>query len=212
VYEAFRNAFVTYFVTVDPLGLAPIFLALTAPLAPGLRRRLAARAVLVGSALLFLFALFGDGILEVLGISLAGFRIGGGVFLFVLALEMVFERRGERRGSRADLLAREQSASELAVFPLGVPLIAGPAAITAAILTKSRVAGDPADFLAALVALALVLLLTWLVFRLAERLERWLRPTLIAVLSRLFGLLLGALAAQYVIDGILEVLPGVRAG
>lgn len=200
--DAFTGAFVAFFVTVDPLGLVPIFMAVTRNLAAAERRRTAFRAVVLATLVLLLFAVFGESVLTGLGIGIPAFRIAGGLFLFLLALEMVFERRGTRRGGTAGQVAEEPHPGDLAVFPLAIPLIAGPAAITTTILVASRHSDRLAAEVAAFTAMLLVLALTWLAFRLGELLQRRLGPTVINVLSRLLGLLLGALAVQYVLDGL----------
>lgn len=204
--DAFTGAFVAFFVTVDPLGLVPIFIVMTRHLTPAERQRTALRAVMIAAVVLLLFAIFGEHVLVGLGISLPAFRIAGGLFLFLLALEMVFERRGPRRSSTAEQLSEEPHPGDLAVFPLGIPLIAGPAAITTTILVASHSSQKLALELAAFAALLLVLGVTWLAFRLADLLQRRLGPTVIHVLSRLLGLLLGALAVQYVVDGLKAAL------
>ena len=200
--EAFTTALVAYFVTVDPLGLVPIFIAITGEADADERRQIALRGVVVGTVVLLLFVLFGRGLLTGLGIGIPAFRVAGGLFLFVLALEMVFERRGERRGGTAGTIAAEPQTPDIAVFPLGIPLIAGPAAITTTILAAERYARSWPQLLSVAAALLLMMAATYLALLLANRIQRYLGPTMIGVLSRLLGLLLGALAMQYVIDGI----------
>ncbi len=200
--DAFTTALVAFFVTIDPLGLVPLCVALTAAMPPGERRRTVDRALLVATVVLLLFALAGEATLRVLGISIPAFRIAGGIFLFLVALEMVFERRRERREGAAG----RRRAEEVAVFPLAIPLVAGPAAMTSAILVGERYAAVTGGRLAVLAALLLVLALTWLAFRLAQHLHGLVGGEPVAVLSRILGLLLGALAAQYVIDGVREAV------
>ncbi len=200
--EAFTTALVAYFVTIDPLGLVPIFIAITADASATQRGRIALRGVLIGTVVLLLFVLFGRGLLDGLGIGIAAFRTAGGLFLFVLALEMVFERRGERRGGTAGHIASEPQTPDVAVFPLGIPLIAGPAAITTTILAAERYAHSWPQLLSVAAALALIMAATYLALLLGNRIQQYLGPTMINVLSRLLGLLLGALAMQYVIDGL----------
>ncbi|MCS7269342.1 MAG: MarC family protein [Geminicoccaceae bacterium] len=200
--EAFWEALVALFVTVDPLGLVPIFVALTSGASTRERMQLARRAVLLAGVVLGCFALVGEAALRWLGISMPAFRVAGGLFLFLLALEMVFERRGQRREGTAELLAEERAGSDIAVFPLGIPLIAGPAAITTTLLLADRLGSAPHGRFALVLAQLAVLAATWLALAAGARLARFLGPTLIAVLSRLLGLLLGALAAQYLLDGL----------
>ncbi len=201
--DAFTTALVAFFVTIDPLGLVPLCVALTAALPPVERRRTVDRALLVATAVLLVFALAGEATLRVLGISIPAFRIAGGIFLFLVALEMVFARRHERReGAAAD----RRPAEDVAVFPLAIPLVAGPAAMTTAILVSERYAAVTGGRLAVLAALLAVLALTWLAFRLAQHLHGLVGGEPVAVLSRILGLLLGALATQYVIDGVREAM------
>jgi multiple antibiotic resistance protein len=208
VLEALWTALVALFVTVDPLGLVPIFVALTPGLGEAERAALARRAVLLASLVLLLFALAGEAVLAWLGIGMPAFRVAGGLFLFLLALEMVFERRGQRRSGSAEGLADDRRGGDLAVFPIGIPLIAGPAAITTTILVADRLGGTVAGRTAVLAAVLATMALTWAALLVAGRLARAMGPTLIGVASRLLGLLLGALAAQYVLDGLAQVFRG----
>lgn len=202
VLEAFWASLVALFVTVDPLGLVPIFVALTPGASPRERMLIARRAVVLAAVVLGLFALSGEAVLRWLGISMPAFRVAGGLFLFLLALEMVFERRAQRREGTAELVAEERAGADIAVFPLAIPLIAGPAAITTTILLADRVGSSAQGRIALLFAQIAVLAATWLALAAGARLARFFGPTLISVLSRLLGLLLGALAAQYVLDGL----------
>ncbi|HET6469245.1 MAG TPA: MarC family protein [Geminicoccaceae bacterium] len=196
-------ALVAFLVTIDPLGLVPIFIALTHGAEPAQRRQMAAKGVLVGGAVLLLFAVLGEKALTTLGIGMAAFRIAGGIVLLIVAIEMVLERRTDRRNTTAGRLMEEHVHEDIAVFPLAIPLIAGPAAITTVILQTST-AGDLGAFAAVLLAMLAVLALVWLVLVLSSALAGALGPTLVMVLSRLLGLMLAALAVQYVIDGIRE--------
>lgn len=201
--EVAIQAFVTFFVAIDPIGLVPIFITLTRT-APAQRRQAALKGTLVGAGMLYLFAFFGDAALARLGIGLPAFRIAGGITLLLLALEMVFERRTQRRSVSAEHLHEELAVEDVAVFPLGIPLIAGPAAITAVILQMTQHAEAPTAQLLALLALGAVLVLVYLLLLASTVIGRLLGPTLLAMLSRLLGLLLAALAVQYVIDGLRE--------
>lgn len=204
--EPFWTSLVALLVTVDPIGLVPIFVALTPGSSDAERALLARRAVLLAAVVLLLFAIAGEKVLGSLGIGMGAFRIAGGLFLFLLALEMVFERRGQRRGGTAEGVVEDRHGADLAVFPLGIPLIAGPASITTTILVADRLAPTLAGRIAVLAAVVVALGLTWVALLVASRLARVMGPTLIGVLSRLLGLLLGALAAQYVVDGIRDAL------
>ena len=191
--------FVTLFVIIDPLGLAPLFVALTQGRAPGERRRIALTACLVGFGVLTVFGLFGDAVLEFAGISLPAFRIAGGILLFLTALDMLFERRTKRRENQTHA---DPDDDDPAVFPLGIPLIAGPGAIATMILLASQQPGDWTWVLAMHGVMAAVLFLTFLAFLAAGPLERALGPVGINVTTRLLGMILAALSVQFVLDGL----------
>ena len=203
--EDLINAFVTLFVVVDPIGLAPIFLGLTRGMDPVARRMTAAEASAIAIAVLAGAALFGDWLLRTLGIGLPAFRIAGGLLLFAIAFEMVFEKRVRRKASEAEEAAHEVHAG-LAAFPLAIPLMAGPGAITASILLAGRAGSDPLRVALLLLTIAAVVLICLVVFLLAPKLERLLGLTGQMVFTRLLGVLLAALAVQYVVDGYLTVL------
>jgi multiple antibiotic resistance protein len=199
VTELFVSAFVTFFVVIDPPGCAPIFASLTKGVAAAQRRAQAIRAVLVASAILFGFALVGEAFLGALGISLDAFRIAGGIMLFLIALDMVFEKRTERRESRAqDVIAQAQD--DVSIFPMAIPMIAGPGSIASAMLLVSRSDG-PAQTATVFAALASVLALTLIALMMAGPLMRLLGYKVEAMITRLLGVILAALAAQFVIDG-----------
>jgi len=197
MFALLSSAFVTLFVVLDPPGLAPVFIALTRGMAPALKRTIAVEAALITFGVLVGALLFGQGILAMLGISLASFRIAGGLLLFAIAFEMVFEKRQERKNNA--VVARPSPA----VFPLAIPLMAGPGALTAAVLLGGRAGGD--WMLLGLFAgiMAVVLLLCLCVFLLSGPIEKVLGERGQNVLGRLLGVLLAALAVQYVADGIL---------
>lgn len=204
--ETASMALVAFLVTIDPVGLAPIFLALTRDFAPAQRRRIAARGCLLGGGVLLAFALLGEPALRTLGISIPAFRIAGGITLLLLAVEMVFEHRARRRSSTAEAAVAEDhdAAGGVAAFPLAMPLVAGPAAITTVILQVSSQDGDAAGLLAVVGALLACLALTYASLMAASLLAKVLGPTLVLLLSRLLGLLLAALSVQFVIDGVKE--------
>jgi multiple antibiotic resistance protein len=195
------SSFVTLFVTIDPPGLAPLFLALTAGMSRSERLQVANRATVTAFAVLVLFAVAGLGILSVFGITIHAFRIAGGVLLFYIAFEMIFEVRQDRKEKSAEI-ARGDHIRNIAIFPLAIPLIAGPGAISATILLS----GTYSDVLerAALIAMVAVnLVISWLVFIAADRIDHLLGATGRTVLTRLLGLILAALAVQFVADGVL---------
>jgi multiple antibiotic resistance protein len=201
VAETFVLALTAFLVTIDPIGMVPIFIALTRGADAARRRAMAVKGVLIGGAILLLFALVGERALTALGIGMPAFRIAGGLLLLAIAFEMVFERRTERRAGTAGQLAEEQHVVDVSVFPLGIPLIAGPAAITTAILQTGAHTGDPAEQAVAIVAMLAVLGLVATTLLASSMLAARLGPTLVGVLSRLLGLVLAALAVQQVIDG-----------
>ena len=185
---------------IDPPGCAPIYAGLTAGASAEHRRAMAIRAVLVAAAILFVFALFGENLLHGLGISLAAFRIAGGIMLFLIALEMVFEKRTERREDRAAKVAAEPH-EDVSIFPMAMPMIAGPGSIASVMLLMSR--NDGLDrSLVILGALATILLLTMVALLAAGPIMRVLGAKIEAVITRLLGVLLAALAVQFVIDGL----------
>jgi len=203
-YDQLVNAFVTLLVTLDPPGLAPVFLALTAGMSRHERYQVAVRASIIAFFILVLFALFGKTVLTALGISIPAFRVAGGLLLFVIAFDMIFERRTERKEKSAEVAITRDMIHNIAAFPLAIPLIAGPGAISATLLISGRMPG-----VAGLATLCLILLilcaLTYLVFILADRIDHFLGETGRSILSRLLGLILAALAVQFVADGVIEM-------
>jgi multiple antibiotic resistance protein len=192
-------AFVTLFVIVDPVGLAPLFVALTQGMTPEHRRAVAIRATLIGTGLLTLFGLLGEALLGVVGISMPAFRIAGGILLFLTALDMLFERRKKRREDQA------APADDPSVFPLATPLIAGPGALATMILLTGQSPGDWTWIAAVHAVLFAVMAVTFLFFLAAGLIERALGPTGINVVTRLLGMLLAALSVQFVLDGLRAV-------
>lgn len=199
------SALLTLFVVVDPIGLAPTFLAVTDDLPKSARRSVAVRASSVAGAILAGAALIGDWLLGTLGISLAAFRIAGGLLLFSIASEMVFGVR-IRRESEAAEQAVEEHVRNIAAFPLAIPLLAGPGALTATVLLAGRAAGQWPLIAILIAVVALIAVSCWITFIFAERISGLLGKTGNVVLSRLLGVLLAALAVQYVVDGIRSVL------
>ncbi|MEO0635976.1 MAG: MarC family protein [Pseudomonadota bacterium] len=195
------SALATLLVTIDPPGLAPIFLSLTSGMDRNQRRQVGLRATITGIAVLLVFAFFGAGLLDALGISLNSFRIAGGLLLFAIAFEMIFEKRQQRQESTANTAVTQDDIRNIAAFPLATPLIAGPGAISATVLLSGEFSGavGMAALCAMLVACGLILAA---VFLAAESLDRFLGVTGRALLTRLLGVLLAALSVQYVVDGI----------
>ncbi len=195
------SSLITFFVVIDPPGCAPIYAGLSKGATPVHRRAMALRAVLVASAILFVFALFGEDLLHALGISLASFRIAGGIMLFLIALEMVFEKRTQRREDRAQKIIETPEVEDVSIFPMAMPMIAGPGSIASVMLLMSRADGLEASVVI-LGALATILLLTLVALLAAGPIMRILGVKIEAVITRLLGVLLAALAVQFVIDGV----------
>lgn len=200
--DFFLSALTTLMVTVDPPGLAPIFLSLTTGMNALERRSVASRATLIASAIMIGFALFGAPVLGALGIGFPAFRIAGGLLLFWIAFEMIFELRGQRKSNVARTAIDLDHIRNVAAFPLAIPLMAGPGTITATMLISGSAASGNAKLAALILVIALVSLSCFLVFLIAERLSRFLGVTGNLVLTRLLGVILAALAVQFVIDGI----------
>jgi len=198
--ELFVSAFVTFLVVIDPPGCAPIFASLTSRTAPAHRRAMALRSVGIAAGILLFFGLLGQDLLGALGVSLSAFRIAGGILLFLIAIDMVFEKRTERREHRAEEVSARE-AEDISVFPMAIPMIAGPGSIASVMLLMARSEGLVAS-LVVLGALAATLVLTLLSLLLAGPLMRLLGHRMEAMLTRLLGVILAALAAQFVIDGL----------
>ena len=208
--ELFISAFATLFVVIDPPGCAPIFAGLTAGASEAHRRAMAIRAVFVAAIILVVFALFGRALLTGLGISLYSFRIAGGIMLFLIALDMVFEKRTERREDRAEKVKGGDPPPDIAVFPMAMPMIAGPGSIASVMLLMSH-SETYREQLVVFGALAVILVLTLIALLAAGPLMRIVGAKIEAVISRLLGVLLAALATQFVIDGIRAALVAARA-
>lgn len=202
--------FVTLFVTIDPAGLAPIFLALTGGMDRLSRRRVAVRSTAIAFVILILFAVAGTLILSTFGITIHAFRIAGGLLLFWIAFEMIFEKRQDRHEKSTQRIVHSDEIHSLAVFPLAIPLIAGPGAISATILLSDQFA-VVVDRLRLIAIIASIIALTLIVFVLAERIDRFLGITGRMVLTRLLGVILAALAVQFVADGIFDLISAQAA-
>jgi multiple antibiotic resistance protein len=201
VIALFISSFVTFFVIIDPPGCAPVFASLTSGTTTAHRRNMAVRSVMVASGILFAFALAGKPFLKTLGVSLEAFRVAGGIMLFLIALEMVFEKRTQRRESRVQDVKGTEDQDDISIFPMGIPMIAGPGSIASAMLLCSRVENwwDRGIVLAAMTS---ILLLTMVSLLLAGPLMKLLGHRLEAMITRVLGVILAALATQFVIDGI----------
>jgi multiple antibiotic resistance protein len=206
VIELFGSALVTFLVIIDPPGCAPIFASLTRGTSPAHRRAMAIRSSLIAWIILMFFALLGKPMLHALGISLASFRIAGGIMLFFIALDMVFERRTERREKRAESIEGTPGAEDISVFPMAIPMISGPGSIASAMLWVSR-ADNIAQIAVVLAAITVVMLITMAVLLAAGPLMRLIGERVEAMITRILGVILAALAAQFVIDGLKQSFP-----
>lgn len=194
--------FVILFVVVDPVGLAPIFAALTQGGTAEYRRRMALRGTSIAAAILVVFAFVGDGLLRALGIGMPAFQIAGGMLLFLLAVDMVFARQSGIRSTTAREQIEAEQKKDVSVFPLAIPLIAGPGALTTVLLMVGERGNDVAFLVIVLGVLGLVLLLTLTSLLLSGRIVYLMGETGANVVSRVLGIVLAALAVQYVIDGL----------
>jgi multiple antibiotic resistance protein len=201
VTELFVSAFVTLMVVIDPPGCAPIFAGLTSDATHVHRRAMAIRATLIAAGILLFFGLLGEQLLRALGISLSAFRVAGGIMLFLIAIDMVFERRTERRETRAQEVSEDDEHEDISVFPMAIPMIAGPGSIASVMLLMARSNGLT-ESLVVLGALLLTLLLTLVALLAAGPLMRLLGRRMEAMITRILGVILAALAAQFVLDGI----------
>jgi multiple antibiotic resistance protein len=199
--QLFISAFITLFVVIDPPGCAPIYAGLTKGASAAQARSMALRATMIAGVILLIFALFGQQLLGALHIELNSFRIAGGLMLFFIAFDMVFEKRTERREQRAEKIAATPEIEDVSVFPMAMPMLAGPGAIAAVMLLMNEAEGWP-EMVEVLAALVAVLAITAASLVAAGPLIRLLGDKVEAVITRLLGVLLAALAAQYVIDGL----------
>jgi multiple antibiotic resistance protein len=206
--ELFGSALITFLVIIDPPGCAPIFAGLTKGATAAHRRAMAIRSSLIAWAILMFFALLGRPLLQWLGISLASFRIAGGIMLFFIAIDMVFERRTERREKRAEEIERTPEAEDISVFPMAMPMIAGPGSIASAMLWVSR-AETPLHVAVVLAAITVVILATMVTLLAAGPLMRLIGDKVESAITRILGVILAALAAQFVIDGLKQSFPHV---
>ena len=196
------KALLTLFVVIDPAGLVPVFVSLAGGRPAKVQATIARRAVLIAGAVLLLFSLIGGPVLAYLGISVSALRIAGGILLFRIAVDMVFaQSRRETAEEEAEARAKE----DISVFPLAIPLIAGPGALASILILTSEARGEPTAFALVPVSAAIVLVVAYVFLRASARLARLLGQTGINVVTRVLGLLLAALAVQFVVDGVVEL-------
>ena len=192
------------FVSVDPIALIPIFASLTKGLKNQEIKKVYIQATFVSLIILSLFWLFGETVLNLMGISMSSFRIIGGLFLIAIAFQMVFEQRQDRRQNTAEVALDDSSIESIAIFPLSIPLIAGPGAMTAALLLAENRTYEPVDFILNFLPILVVVLMAGIAMWLSAQLSKRLGPTIITVVEKIFGILLGALAIEFVVAGIIE--------
>lgn len=202
--ETASMALATFFATIGPLDAAAIFAALTAKQSPAARRSIAIRGTLIATVILISFALLGDRILAALGISLAAFRTAGGILLLLIGIEMIFARTSGATSATEDETREAEISRDIAVFPLATPLIAGPGAMGAAILLMANAHGDLIRQATVCASLLAILLATFVSLLAASQLQKLLGTTGAHVISRVFGVLLCALAVQFMFDGIAQ--------
>jgi multiple antibiotic resistance protein len=205
MYELFLSAFVTLFVVIDPPGCAPIYAGLVTGASRQQAIAMAVRACFIAAIILLIFALFGEELLGALHIELNSFRLAGGIMLFVIAMDMVFEKRTQRREERAEKVKLTPEVEDVSVFPMAMPMIAGPGSIATIMLLMAKAEGTEAT-LVILGAMLAVVLLTLVALIAATPIMKLLGAKVEAVITRLLGVLLAALAVQYVIDGVKAVL------
>ena len=199
--DAILNAFVTLFVTIDPIGLAPVFLGITAGMTRPERYAVAIRASIIAFGLLTLFLFAGQVILDTLGITIHAFRVAGGLLLFYTAFEMIYGSRNERKQETSEVAIKEDRIANLAVFPLALPLIAGPGAVSATILLASGM-NSWEGYLVMIGIIIGIMILVLLSFMAAEFIDKYLGKTGRNIMTRLLGVLLAALSVQFVVDGV----------
>lgn len=207
-WEQLLNMFIVLFVVIDPIGLAPMFGALTRGGTPAYRRLMAFKGIGLATGILLVFVFTGDSLLEVMGISIPAFKLAGGILLFLVAIDMVFARQSGLRSTTVREQEEARFKEDISVFPLAFPLLAGPGALTTILLLVGEVRDDPWMFAGMLGVVLLVLLITLIALLLSGYIMKILGVTGANVMDRLFGVILAALAAQFVIDGVVAGIAG----
>ena len=204
MFDTFIESTLLMFVAIDPISLIPIFAGLTSGLNKEQIRSIYIRATLVSFFVLSAFWLFGTSILDVMNISMDSFKIIGGLFLIVIAFQMVLEQRQTRRQNTAEVALDDESIQSLAIFPLAIPLIAGPGAMTTALLIAETNSSDPTQILINFLPILIIVILVAFAMWLSASLSAKVGPTIIIVVQKIFGILLGALAIEFVVAGVIE--------
>jgi multiple antibiotic resistance protein len=195
--EIFLQYFVLYFVVIDPIGTTPLFLVVTKGLNAKDKNKVAFEGVLIATIVLLFFAFFGNYVLKYLGISFPAFTIAGGVILFLIALEMLFDIRSERKKRSIN-----DKRDKISIFPIAIPLLAGPAAITSVILTISQAEGNYSLLIINIICLISVMLVSFIILRVFTKFQKFINEKIINIFSRVIGIILAALSIQYILDGI----------
>jgi len=195
--EIFLQYFVLYFVVIDPIGTAPLFLVVTKGLNAKDKNKVAFEGVLIATIVLLFFAFFGNYVLKYLGISFPAFTIAGGVILFLIALEMLFDIRSERKKRSIN-----DKRDKISIFPIAIPLLAGPAAITSVILTISQAGGNYSLLIINIICLISVMLVSFVILRVFTKFQKFINEKIINIFSRVIGIILAALSIQYILEGI----------
>ena len=195
--EIFLQYFVLYFVVIDPIGTTPLFLVVTKGLNVKDKNKVAFEGVLIATIVLLFFAFFGNYVLKYLGISFPAFTIAGGVILFLIALEMLFDIRSERKKKSIN-----DKRDKISIFPIAIPLLAGPAAITSVILTISQAEGSYSLLIINIICLISVMLVSFIILRVFTKFQKFINEKIINIFSRVIGIILAALSIQYILDGI----------
>jgi multiple antibiotic resistance protein len=204
MFDQLLESTILLFVAVDPVALIPIFASLTQGLSKRDIKRVYIQATLVSFFVLSLFYFFGMAILDVMGISMSSFKIIGGLFLIAIAFQMVLEQRQSRRQNTAEVALDDDSIQSLAIFPLAIPLIAGPGAMTTALLIAETSSSTPVQILINFIPILIIIILVAFAMWLSATLSKKVGPTIIIVVQKIFGILLGALAIEFVVAGIVE--------
>ena len=204
MFDQLLESTILLFVAVDPVALIPIFASLTQGLSKRDIKRVYIQATLVSFFVLSLFYFFGMAILDVMGISMSSFKIIGGLFLIAIAFQMVLEQRQSRRQNTAEVALDDESIQSLAIFPLAIPLIAGPGAMTTALLIAETSSSTPVQILINFIPILIIIILVAFAMWLSATLSKKVGPTIIIVVQKIFGILLGALAIEFVVAGIME--------
>ena len=195
--EIFLQYFVLYFVVIDPIGTTPLFLVVTKGLNAKDKNKVAFEGVIIATIVLLFFAFFGNYVLKYLGISFPAFTIAGGVILFLIALEMLFDIRSERKKRSIN-----DKRDKISIFPIAIPLLAGPAAITSVILTISQAEGSYSLLIINIICLISVMLVSFVILRVFTKFQKFINEKIINIFSRVIGIILAALSIQYILDGI----------